>query len=216
MIKRLMVISLILSLSTVLSSEEKVSLSISFEEYETGKTPEGFKSSKSGKGSEGNWVVMDDETAISPKKVLAQTSDEELEYHFPIFMHEDRNLSDGVVRVSFKAVSGKRDRAAGIIFRFQNPDNYYVLRANALEDNLDLYKFKNGKRKKIAWADVKVSSREWHTLKVECKGDNIQGYYDDKLLIEVKDDTYKVGMVGLWTKSDSITYFDDFIVESLE
>ncbi|HHT9154858.1 MAG TPA: hypothetical protein ACFYD5_03495, partial [Candidatus Tripitaka sp. YC43] len=76
--------------------------------------------------------------------------------------------------------------------------------------------FNNGKRKKIAWADVKVSSREWHTLKVEYKGDSIKGYYDDKLLIDVKDDAYKTGNVGLWTKADSVTYFDDIIVESLE
>lgn len=214
--KGLMAMFLVLSLSTVLFGGEKALVSISFEGYKEGRIPEGFKSSKSGKGMEGDWVVMIDETAPSPKKVLAQTSDEDLEYHFPVLICEGSNLADGAVKVSFKAVSGRRDRAAGIIFRFRDPDNYYVLRANALEDNVDLYKFNNGKRKKIAWADVKVSSREWHTLKVEYKGSSIKGYYDDKLLIDVKDDAYKTGNVGLWTKADSVTYFDDIIVESLE
>ncbi|MBI5125950.1 MAG: hypothetical protein HZA70_06935, partial [Planctomycetes bacterium] len=181
--KRLMPILLVLSLSIVLFGGEKALVSISFEGYKEGRIPEGFKSSKSGKGTEGDWVVMIDETAPSPKKVLAQTSDEDLEYHFPVLIYEGSNLADGAVKVSFKAVSGRRDRAAGVIFRFLDQDNYYVLRANALEDNVDLYKFNNGKRKKIAWADVKVSSREWHTLKVEFKDTTIKGYYDDKLLI---------------------------------
>lgn len=211
----LMVTLFVLSLSTFLFGGEKL-VSISFEDCQKDRLPEGFKSAKSGTGPEGNWVVMEDETAPSPRKVIAQTSDKELEYHFPIFIYEGIDLPDGIVKVSFKAVSGKRDRAAGVIFRFQDPENYYVLRANTLEDNLDLYKFQKGKRKKIAWADVKVSSSEWHTLRVVSKGTSIQGYYDDTLLISVEDDTYKSGKVGLWTKSDSITYFDDLIVESLE
>lgn len=216
MIRGLMAMFFVMGLSTVLFGGEKVLVSISFEKYKEGRVPEGFKSSKSGKGTEGDWVVMIDETAPSPRKVLAQTSDEDLEYHFPVLIYEGSNLADGAVKVSFKAVSGRRDRAAGIIFRFRDQDNYYVLRANALEDNLDLFKFEKGKRKKIAGADAKVSSREWHTLKVEYKGNSIKGYYDDKLFIDVKDDTYKTGNVGLWTKADSVTYFDDIIVESLE
>lgn len=216
MIRGLMTMFFVMGLSTVLFGGQKVLMSISFEGYKEGRIPEGFKSSKSGKGMEGDWVVMIDETAPIPKKVLAQTSDEDLEYHFPILICDGNNLSDGIVKVFFKAVSGKRDRAAGVIFRFRDQDNYYVLRANALEDNLDLFKFENGKRKKIAGADVKVSSREWHTLKVEFKDTTIKGYYDDKLLINVEDKTYNSGKVGLWTKADSVTYFDDIIVESLE
>lgn len=214
--KGLMPFFLVLGFFTVLLGAEKVSMSLNFEECTEGRSPEGFKSLKSGKGPEGDWVVVIDETAPIPKKVLAQTSDEDLEYRFPILICDGNNLSDGRVKVSFKAVSGRRDRAAGVIFRFRDQDNYYVLRANALEDNLDLFKFEKGKRKKIAGAEVKVSSREWHTLRVEYKGNSIKGYYDDKLFIDVKDDTYKTGNVGLWTKADSVTYFDYIIVESLE
>ncbi|HHT9120380.1 MAG TPA: hypothetical protein ACFYD3_07545 [Candidatus Hypogeohydataceae bacterium YC41] len=144
----LMMVFFVLSLSTVLFGGEKASVSISFEECKEDKVPEGFKSSKSGKGPEGEWVIVEDETAPSPRKVLAQTSDEDLEYHFPILIYEGINLSDGLVKVSFKAISGRRDRAAGILFRFQDPDNYYVLRANALEDNLTFLDLKRARGKR--------------------------------------------------------------------
>lgn len=214
--KRILVVLFFLSLSVSISAVEKESVMINFEGDKTGDIPIGFKGFHSGIGPDGKWEVIVDETAQGPSKVLAQTSDEDLEYHFPILIYDGLSLSDGVIKVSFRSISGRRDRAAGIVFRFQDPDNYYVLRANALEDNLDLYKYKKGKRKKIAWKDVRVPSREWHTIKVECRGSNIQGYYDDKLLIDVKDDTYKTGKVGLWTKADSVIHFDNLLIEPLD
>jgi hypothetical protein len=115
--------------------------------------------------------------------------------------------------VKFKAVSGSVDRAGGLVFRLKDANNYYIVRANALENNYRLYHVVNGRRSQFAGANFKVTSGEWHELRVEAVSNKITCYYDGSKKIETTDDTFKdAGKVGLWTKADSVTYFDDLKV----
>lgn len=124
---------------------------------------------------------------------------------------EDARFSDVDVSVKVKPVSGKEDQTGGLIFRAQDAKNYYLVRSNGLEDNYRLYTMTDGKRKQIASTRVEPpKAGEWHTLRVVAKGTKIQAYLGDKLLIDHEDATFKDGYVGLWTKADSITEFDDF------
>jgi hypothetical protein len=126
----------------------------------------------------------------------------------------DAIYTDGKVSVHFKPVSGNEDQVAGIIFRVQDKNNYYILRANALEDNVNFYIYASGKRSLLKEKSVKVPSQEWHELRVIVAGNHFQGLLDGKLVVEVSDDSYKAGRVGLWTKADSITCFDNVEVTS--
>lgn len=147
--------------------------------------------------------------------MLAQTSTDSTDYRFPLCVYDKVTAKDVEVAVRFKAVSGKVDQAAGLMVRFQDKDNYYITRANALEDNVRLYKVEAGSRRQFAEAKAKVSSGEWHTLKLEVKGKHFEVFFADKLLFEADDDTFKdAGKVGLWTKADSVAYFDDLKIES--
>jgi len=162
-------------------------------------------------------VVKQDATAPSGGKVLAQTSTDQTDYRFPLCVYEKVIARDVEVAVRFKAVSGKVDQAAGLVARFQDKDNYYITRANALENNVRLYKVVGGSRKQFAGVKAKVSSGEWHTLKLNVKGKHFQVFFDDKLLFEADDGTFpEPGEVGLWTKADSVTYFDNLTIESEE
>jgi hypothetical protein len=124
---------------------------------------------------------------------------------------EDKILSDVDVSVKVKPISGKEDQTGGLIFRAKDAKNYYLVRSNGLEDNFRLYTMTNGQRKQIASTKVDPpKAGEWHTLRVVAKGSKIQAYIGDKLLIDHEDATFKEGYVGLWTKADSVTEFDDF------
>jgi hypothetical protein len=121
------------------------------------------------------------------------------------------SLADGFVEVKFKPLAGKEDQAGGIIWRFKNGDNYYVARANALENNVSLYYTENGNRKTLKYVDAPVAGNAWHTLRVEFSGQAIRVDLDGKTYIEFKDGHIAgAGAVGVWTKADSVTAFDDF------
>ena len=113
-----------------------------------------------------------------------------------------------------KSISGKIDQGMGLVFRFRDPKSYYIVRANALEDNFRLYKMVNGRRLQFAGANVKVASGQWHTLRVVAKGDHIVCYFNGKPLIDAHEKTYASGKVGLWTKADSVIAFDDLQVST--
>jgi hypothetical protein len=124
---------------------------------------------------------------------------------------EDKSFSDVDVSVKVKPISGKEDQTGGLIFRAKDAKNYYLVRSNGLEDNYRLYTMTDGKRKQIASTKVDPpKAGEWHTLRVVAKGTKIQAYIGDKLFIDHEDATFKEGYVGLWTKADSVTEFDDF------
>ncbi len=170
----------------------------------------GFTFDLTGQGTKGTWEIKADPTAPSKPNVLAQTSTDRTGYRFPLAIVEDTSYRDLDLSVKFKAVSGEVDQAGGLIFRAQDAKNYYVVRANALEGNYRLYHVTNGRRQQIAGANFKVTPNEWHTLRVEAEGETIRCYYDGELKITQQDKTFlNAGKIGLWTKADSVTYFDD-------
>jgi len=186
------------------------SLTYNFDTDNAGAIPAKFHGARTGQGSEGKWVVMADTTAPSKPNVVAQTSKDKTDYRFPLLISDEGSFKDLELSVKFKAVAGEVDRAAGLVFRLKDANNYYIVRANALEDNYRLYHVIKGSRRQFAGANFKVTSGEWHELRVECVGNKIICYYDGAKKIEATDDTFKdAGKVGLWTKADSVTYFDD-------
>lgn len=189
------------------------SFTYNFDGDPTATAPAKFHSARTGQGSESKWVVMADPTAPSQPNVVGQTSTDATDYRFPLLIADEGSFKDLELSVRFKAVSGGVDRAGGLVFRLKDANNYYIVRANALEDNYRLYHVVAGKRRQFAGANFKVTSGEWHDLRVECVGNKIICYFDGAKKIEARDDTFKeAGKVGLWTKADSVTYFDDLRV----
>jgi len=180
-----------------------------------GKPPSGFTSYATGGGPEGKWVVKDMAGAPSGSHVVEQTDADKTDVRFPVLTADKGEYSDLDVSMKGKALSGKVDQGMGLVFRFRDPKSYYIVRANALENNFRLYKMVNGRRLQFAGANVKVSSNEWHTLRAVVKGDHIICYFDGKPLIDAHDKTYTTGKIGLWTKADSVIAFDDLTVGSL-
>ncbi len=188
-------------------------ITYNFDQDTPGGIPAKFRSARTGQGTEGKWAVMADPTAPSKPNVVAQTSTDKTDYRFPLLISDDGTFKDLELSMKFKAVAGEVDRAAGLVFRLQDANNYYIVRANAAEDNYRLYHVIKGSRRQFAGANFKVTSGEWHELKVECIGNKIICYYDGQKKIEATDDTFKeAGKIGLWTKADSVTYFDDLRV----
>jgi hypothetical protein len=189
------------------------SFAYNFDSDAAGAMPAKFHSARTGKGAESKWVVMADPTAPSKPNIVAQTSTDTTDYRFPLLIADDGSFKDLELTVKFKPVSGEVDRAGGLVFRLKDANNYYIVRANALEDNYRLYHVVAGNRRQFAGANFKVTSGEWHELKVVSIGNKIICFYDGVKKIEATDDTFKdAGKVGLWTKADSVTYFDDLRV----
>jgi hypothetical protein len=196
-------------LATALLAEEKVG-SVSFSKEDVGKLPKGWKAEKSGKGEGSVWKVVVDKTAPSKSgHVLAQTA-EGPNRLFNLCVATDTNLTDVDIRVDFKAVAGKKDQGGGIVWRYQDANNYYIARMNPLEDNYRVYKVVAGNRKQLATKeDLKIPVNTWHSLRITMTGEQITCYLDGKKYLEAKDDTFtKLGRIGLWTKADAQTYFD--------
>ncbi|HSQ18775.1 MAG TPA: family 16 glycoside hydrolase [Blastocatellia bacterium] len=184
-----------------------------FDNEAAGQTPAKFHEALTGQGVQARWVVEADPSAPSQPNVLAQLSRDKTDYRFPLAIADGGSFQDLDLSVKFKAISGDVDRAAGLVFRLKDANNYYVVRANALEGNYRLYHVVAGKRQQVAGADFKVASGEWHELRVECVGNKITCYYDGEKKIESTEDTFKeAGKIGLWTKADSVIYFDDLRV----
>ncbi|HEY2930957.1 MAG TPA: hypothetical protein VGK99_04360 [Acidobacteriota bacterium] len=180
-----------------------------------GKPPLGFSFARTGQGSDGQWMVKKDDSAPSKPMVLAQTSQDKTDYRFPLAIAEGASYKDLALGVKFKTISGSVDQGAGLVFRLRDKDNYYVVRANALEDNFRLYHVVNGKRVQFAGVNFKVTPQVWHQIRVEVLGSGFRCYYDDQLKITAEDSTFKdAGKIGLWTKADSVIYFDDLTVKT--
>lgn len=184
-------------------------VSFNFDGDPVGKPPAGFTSYATGDGPPGKWLVKEMAGARSGKHVVVQTDADSSDSRFPVLIADKGEYSDLDVSVKGKALSGKVDQGIGLVFRFRNPKSYYIVRANALEDNFRLYRMVNGRRLQFAGASVKVTSNEWHTLRVVAKADHIVCYFDGKPLIDAHDKTYATGKIGLWTKADSVIAFDD-------
>lgn len=204
----------LLGIAGVAQAADDKARTITFGKDDLGKVPKGWTAAKTGTGEGSVWKVVADATAPSKSgHALAQTA----EGPGPLFnlcVADDTSFKDGEVTVSFKAVKGNKDQGGGIVWRYQDANNYYIARMNPLEDNYRLYKVVAGKRIQLATKeDLKVPAGEWHTLTIKMTGDAIECALDGKKQLEAKDDTFaKPGKVGLWTKADAQTYFDNLKV----
>jgi len=179
---------------------------INFDSDPVGASPAGWSGGVTGSGS-AKWSVEPDPTAPSPPNVLKQSGSGS----FPWCIKTGTALADGAVEVKFKPISGKEDQAGGLVWRWKDGNNYYVARANALEDNVSLYYTAKGRRNTIKYVNAPVARNQWHTLRVEFAGQHIRVAFDGKVYIEVDDHHIAgPGAVGVWTKADSVTAFDDF------
>lgn len=183
-----------------------------FDSDAVGKAPSGFTSYASGGGPAGKWAVMEMSEAPSGRNVVVQTDADKTGTRFPVLIADSGEYADLDVTMKAKAISGKVDQGMGLVFRFRDPKSYYIVRANPLENNFRLYKMVNGNRLQFAGTNAKVSSGQWHTVRVVAKGDHITCWFDGKQLIDSHDKTYTTGKVGLWTKADSVIAFDDLTV----
>jgi hypothetical protein len=163
-----------------------------------------------GSGAPARWELLGDPTAPTKRKVLAQTSTDKTDYRFPLAILDAPAPANLDVSVRFKPVAGEVDRAAGLAARLRDRDNYYVVRANALEDNVRLYKMVGGQRLQFAGTNAKVPSGVWQELRLKVEGNRFEVFLDGKSLYTASDATFAAaGRVALWTKADSVTYFDD-------
>ena len=179
---------------------------VNFDDCKPGSSPPGWTATQTGKGK-AQWTIERDDTAPSKPNVLKQSG----EATYPVCIKDDTNVKDGFVEVKFKPISGKEDQAGGVIWRCKDKDNYYISRANALEDNVTIYHTLNGKRTEKKRFNTKVTSKQWHTLRVDYHSNHFVVSFDGKEALEWDDKTFEdAGKVGVWTKADSVTLFDDF------
>ena len=179
---------------------------INFDSDTVGALPDAWVAGVTGRGSF-KWSVESDQSAPSKPNVLKQSGRGE----FPWCVLRDAALADGFVEAKFKPLSGNEDQAGGVVWRWKDGDNYYVARANALENNVSLYYTRNGRRTTIKYVDAPVAKNQWHTLRVDFAGKRMRVTLDGKRYIDVDDERIVgAGSVGVWTKADSVTAFDDF------
>src|ERR1700730_13216044 len=197
----------------LLGADDMSNHAISFESTRIGVAPEGWTATLTGSGDP-KWTIESDETAPSKSKVLKQSG----RATFPLLLKDDTSIKDGFIEIKFKAIAGSEDRAAGVVWRAKDANNYYVARANALEDNFVLYKTVNGVRSALDivgrkggyGVSVPVPANTWHSLRIDFKGARFTASFNGKQMFEVEDSTFTdAGKGGLWTKSDSVTLFDE-------
>jgi len=183
-----------------------VAQTVNFDTLKAGAPPLGWIAAKTGWG-EAKWTIERDDTAPSKPNVLKQSG----RAAYPVCLKDDTSLQDGFVEVQFKTISGEEDQAGGLVWRAQDVDNYYVARANALENNVSVYHTVKGRRTEKKSVEVKVSARQWHRLRVDFQAGRFSVTFDGRQALEWDDLTFKdAGKVGVWTKADSVTLFDDF------
>ncbi|MFM8468789.1 MAG: family 16 glycoside hydrolase [Limisphaerales bacterium] len=193
-----------------------------FSQLPPGKPPEGFVSVLTGVGQSGEWkvVLADAPTAFKPLTpkaptgaktgVLAQLSTDPTDERFPALIFADEVFGDFTFTTKFKCVAGKVEQMAGVAFRYQDPKNYYVIRASGLGNNVRFYKFVHGDRSDPLGPEIPIAPGVWHELTVECKGNQIRCLLDGKEAIPaLTDNSFGYGKVGFWTKSDSVSHFAD-------
>lgn len=159
----------------------------------------------------GEWQIRQETDAPAAPKVLWQVG----QARFPAVALTETVYGDVDVSVRFKPIAGRQDQAGGIIFRVQDKDNYYILRANALENNVNFYKYVAGQRLPLRRANAPVRAGVWQELRVEIVANRMRGYFNGELLVVANDDAFPAGRIGLWTKADSITCFDDVVITPL-
>src|SRR6266851_5104362 len=204
-----------LGASLLLLSLTASAQTVRFDRGVPGKLPPGWSVAMTHEGAPPQWEIVRDESAPRPPYVLAQTSQDKTAGRFPLAIWDRTTIRDGEVSVAFKAVDGTTDQAAGIVWRYQDPNNYYIVRANALENNVVLYKVENGVRASIAPKGLpsrsygvkhQVPGVRWNVLRVRFKDGLFIVFLNGERLFETEDQTFtQPGKTGLWTKADSLT-----------
>jgi len=175
-----------------------------------------FMQWRTGEGDPAEWTVVADASAEGGR-AIAQVSKDKTGYRFPLAIYKPFSGRDVEVSVRFKPVAGTVDQAGGIAVRLQTPDDYYVVRANALEDNVRFYRVVKGQREQLHGADLKVASDQWHTLGLRAEGNRFTVSFDGRTLFTAEDNTFAgPGKVALWTKADSVTHFDTIAITPLD
>jgi len=205
-----------ITLFAVEAAEARQGRTWDFDMNQVDEAPEGFSFARTGTGRVGRWVVRAEKGAPSGANVLAQLDNDATDFRFPLAVANEPKLRDLRLSVRCKLVTGTVDQACGLVVRYQDENNYYLTRANALEQNVRFYKVVNGNRQQLASWDGSVISGVWHELRVDAQADHFTVFWDGQPALNVRDQAFSTaGNVGVWTKADSVTYFDDLHVEPL-
>ena len=201
-------------------------IKVDFEGMATGQTPTNFLGAVAGTGSAGNWVIVSDKVppllaplmpqaeSLTSRPVLAQTSQDPADERFPVFVYQPESFKDFKLTARFKMVSGVAEQMAGVVFRYQNSSNFYVVRASVLGQNVRFYKVVNGVRSDPLGPQVNLRPGAWYTLTVQCTGNQITlSMNDTQLMPALQDNTFNAGKIGFWTKSDAVSYFSDLTID---
>lgn len=201
---------------TETSAAQNATIRIDNAAMQPGLAPPDFAFARTGGGAPAEWRVVADPSAAG-QKVIAQVSTDRTDYRFPLAVYQPISAKNVDVAVRFKPVAGTVDQAGGIAIRLTSPDDYYVVRANALEDNVRFYRVVNGRREELKGANTKVGTGQWHTLQLRAEGERFTVSFDGKKLLDAEDNTFaKPGKVALWTKADSVTHFDTISITPLD
>jgi hypothetical protein len=200
-------------------------IKINFSDFPKNEPPAGFHGVLAGGGEPDNWKIVMDQMpsafapltpqagrmpAINQRAVLAQLSQDPTDERFPMLIYNKETFKDFKLTTQFKIVSGMTEQMAGVVFRYQNASNFYVLRASALGHNIRFYKVVNGLRGNLLGPDMDIFTNVWHTLSIQCQGNQIICQLDDHLVMPpLTDNTFPAGRIGFWTKSDAVSYFGD-------
>jgi len=189
-----------------------------FNNYPSGRIPKGWSQFVTGRGNTTDWKIIEDNDI----NVLAQLSDDNPNYHFNVVVFDGFIIKNTELSVKMKGVNGRMDQGGGFVWRFFDKDNYYVVRANPLEDNVVLYKVENGKRTDLPLigkgrtygTDVEKLGNDWNELKLKVANNLFTVYLNNKQIFQVADDTFtEAGKIGLWTKADAVTYFNEYSIK---
>jgi hypothetical protein len=198
--------TLLMTTATVIMATVALAATDNFDQAIPGSIPPDWTCGVTGRGSP-LWRIESDSSAPSQPNVLKQSGSGT----FPWCVKKAVSIADGYVEVKFKPLGGREDQAGGLVWRWKDGDNYYIARANALENNVSLYHAQKGRRITIKYVDAPVARNQWHNLRVEFAGEAIKVFLDGKQFIALNDNHISgAGAVGVWTKADSVTEFDDF------
>jgi len=189
---------------------------VTFDSFPPGKTPPGWTVAMTNHGRAPQWEIRRDGSAATQPYVLAQVSTDSNGERSPLAILDNMSLRDGDVSVRVKPVSGHEEQTGGLVWRYHDPNNYYLVRANALDKIVAVFKVQNGKFTQILPGvkhDLPGNGTGWSILKVSVRGNHFQVFLDHRRILQGTDNTFiGSGGVGLWTGADSVTYFDDFRV----
>lgn len=188
---------------------------VPIEKMTVGAAPPDFEFARTGQGGPSQWVVVEESSAVG-SRAIEQSSTDRTDYRFPLAIYQPVTAKNVEVALRFKPAAGKVDQAGGIAVRVTSPNDYYLVRANALEDNVRFYRIVKGRREQLMTANVKVAGAAWHTLSLKADNDRFTVTFNGKALYSASDRTFSAaGRIALWTKSDSVTRFDQINIQVL-